>query len=29
MSLGWYISRTVMITGLIHSRERISMGFGR
>lgn len=26
---GWYMSRTVMMTGLIHSWERISMGFGR
>jgi hypothetical protein len=28
-SRGWYMSRTVMMTGLIHSMERISMGFGR
>ena len=28
-SRGWYMSRTVMMTGLIHSLERASMGLGR
>ena len=28
-SFGWYMFRTVMMTGLIHSTLRISMGLGR
>ena len=29
MSRFWYMSRTVMITGLTHSCERASIGLGR